>query len=135
MRVFFDTNVLLAALLTRGTCGLVLEHCWKHHDVFFSGLVLEEFRRKALGKLKAPPGEIGDRVRFFREYGNVVREPEEIRTWCRDPQDDRILAAALSSRADGLVSGDKDLLALAPRFPVPIIAPGAFFAFENDFYA
>ncbi len=45
---------------------------------------------------------------------------------CRDPLDRPFLELALSGRADALVTGDNDLLALAPIFSVPILTPDAF---------
>ena len=42
---------------------------------------------------------------------------------CRDPFDRPFLE--LAGRADALVTGDKDLLALAPQFPVPVVSPRA----------
>jgi len=45
----------------------------------------------------------------------------------RDPKDDYLLAYALRDRADYLVTGDRDLLVLAPDFPsTRIVDPGAF---------
>ena len=45
----------------------------------------------------------------------------------RDPADDYLLAYALRDRADYLVTGDRDLLALAPAYDPPrIVDPGAF---------
>ena len=41
----------------------------------------------------------------------------------RDPNDIPFLELAIAGNADALVSGDSDLLALAPEFPVPIITP------------
>jgi putative PIN family toxin of toxin-antitoxin system len=43
---------------------------------------------------------------------------------CRDPYDRPFLSLALAGRADFLVSGDEDLLIVAPRFKVPIVRPG-----------
>jgi predicted nucleic acid-binding protein len=42
---------------------------------------------------------------------------------CRDPKDRPFLELASFARADALVTGDADLLALAQVFPVPIITP------------
>lgn len=44
---------------------------------------------------------------------------------CRDPFDRPFLELALSGRADALVTGDGNLLALAPVLPVSILTPAA----------
>ena len=41
----------------------------------------------------------------------------------RDPTDQPFLELAMAGDAEALVTGDNDLLALAPQFPVPIITP------------
>ncbi|MGH8475049.1 MAG: putative toxin-antitoxin system toxin component, PIN family [Methylococcales bacterium] len=40
---------------------------------------------------------------------------------CRDPDDDAVLAAALAAKADLIVSGDADLLALHDYQGIPIV--------------
>ena len=42
---------------------------------------------------------------------------------CRDPADRAFLQLALVGKADGLVTGDDDLITLAPEFAVPILDP------------
>lgn len=45
---------------------------------------------------------------------------------CRDPKDDKFLELALNGRADAIVSGDTDLLALDTFRGIPIVTPAAF---------
>jgi putative PIN family toxin of toxin-antitoxin system len=45
---------------------------------------------------------------------------------CRDPTDDKFLELAVNGRADLVVSGDGDLLALNPFRDIPIVTPAAF---------
>ena len=47
---------------------------------------------------------------------------------CRDPEDDKFLALALSCEAMTLVSSDVDLLVLHPWRDVQILTPAAFLA-------
>src|ERR1700738_5375574 len=47
-------------------------------------------------------------------------------TACRDPKDDKFLELAVNGRADMIVSGDADLLALNPFRGIPIVTPAAF---------
>lgn len=53
--------------------------------------------------------------------GEPVPRPD-----CRDPFDRPFLALAVAGEADALVTGDGDLLALAPEFGVPILTPDGF---------
>ena len=46
-------------------------------------------------------------------------------TFARDPSDDYLVALARDARADAIVSGDADLLALEAAAP-PILTPRAF---------
>ena len=45
---------------------------------------------------------------------------------CRDPDDDKFLSLALAGNADGIVTGDDDLLALHPFRGVAILTPQQF---------
>jgi putative PIN family toxin of toxin-antitoxin system len=45
---------------------------------------------------------------------------------CRDPKDNKFLSLAWNSRADCLISGDKDLLVMHPFRNVPILNPTQF---------
>jgi predicted nucleic acid-binding protein len=51
-------------------------------------------------------------------------------TACRDPDDDKILALAVSGQADIIITGDADLLVLDPFQGVRILAPRAYL--ESD---
>lgn len=41
---------------------------------------------------------------------------------CRDPDDDEVLALAVTAQADLIVSGDNDLLALSNYAGIPIVS-------------
>ena len=45
---------------------------------------------------------------------------------CRDPEDDKFLDLALSSKADCIVTGDKDLLVLHPFRGILVVTPRGF---------
>jgi predicted nucleic acid-binding protein len=47
-------------------------------------------------------------------------------TRCRDPKDDKFLEPAVTGRADGIVSGDADLLVLEAFRDIPILTLAAF---------
>ena len=47
---------------------------------------------------------------------------------CRDPGDDKFLEVAVNGRADLVIPGDRDLLALDPFIGVSILTPAAYLA-------
>ena len=55
MRVVLDSNVLVAAFVSRGTCHELVEHCARNHEIIGSETILDEFRRTLLVKLRIPP--------------------------------------------------------------------------------
>jgi len=45
---------------------------------------------------------------------------------CRDPKDDKFLEVALNGRADVIVTGDEDLLAMNPWREIVIATPANY---------
>ena len=126
MRVFLDTDVLVAALATRGLCADVMRVVLAEHQLITGDVVLSELR-KALGRrIKLPAATIDDILALLREQEVVPkpRKPPEVPV--RDPDDRWILASAMVGRADVLVTGDRDLLDIANKAPLPVLDPRAF---------
>lgn len=62
-------------------------------------------------------------------YGIVEIVPVvQMITACRDPRDDMFLEAAVNGRADVVITGDKDLLALHPFAGIAILTPAGYLA-------
>jgi len=59
------------------------------------------------------------------ELAQHVHNPPPIRA-CRDPRDDKFLEVAVHGRADAIVTGDADLLALHPFRGIAILTPAAY---------
>lgn len=131
MKVFFDTNVLIAALVSRGSCGDLLDHCIVEHIVCTSEHVLGELVLALDKKFGFGQAVISQAAEFIRRNSMVV-DPAGILSppVCRDSDDDIILSAALESDADCIISGDKDLLVIKEFKGIPILKPAAFWAFE-----
>ena len=55
----------------------------------------------------------------------MMPDPRPVVPDCRDPSDAPFLELAAVGQADFLVTGDNDLLAIAPQFSIPIITPAA----------
>jgi hypothetical protein len=60
-----------------------------------------------------PPGSVGPYLLQVWEVALYISNPPTIRA-CRDPKDDKFLEVAVYGRADLIVTGDNDLLAMHP---------------------
>lgn len=123
MKVFFDTNVLFAALAARGLCADLLRVVIAEHELVTGEVNIGELRRVLKKKLKAAPEKIDDVERFVREHTVVPKPNKRPEIDLRDRGDEWVLASAVAADADLLVTGDKDLLDAAVQATIPILTP------------
>lgn len=131
MRVTLDTNVLVAAFISRGVCHDLLEHLVRQHSVVSSEFIIDEFRRVMIDKIRVPISKLDAAVKLIRERAIFVEDIALGTSVSRDPDDDWILSAAESSASDCIVTGDHDLLSLGSFRDIEILRPGDFWAFES----
>jgi hypothetical protein len=126
MRLILDTNVLIAALITRDTPPDALYRAWRDgaFDLVTSEQQLEELRavtRRESVRLRLLPAEAGRMVNDLRSLAVVVEQMEQLDI-SSDPYDNFLLAMAQASRADALVTGNKrDLLSLGQHLGTRIL--------------
>jgi len=132
MRVCFDTNVLVAAVATRGLAADVLRLTLAEHDLLVPEVVLVELRRVLRTKFKLPPIRIDELEVFLREHEVVPKPAHVLKTKVRDPADAWVLASAVAGHADVLVTGDQDLLVLGAKAPLPVLDPRAFWNLSRE---
>jgi uncharacterized protein len=129
MRVVIDTNVLLAALLWRGPPYALLEQARNGAITFLSSPELLAELTEVLARPKFDV--ILSRSETSREQMlmqvrllvDITDPPPLAKPVCRDPDDDAVLALALATQADFIVSGDEDLLSLNIFEGIPILNP------------
>lgn len=130
-RVVLDTNVALSALVfAQGRLG-ALRKAW--HDarcrpLLSQATAAELMRTLAYPKFKLSAEEQQELLADYLPYCSIVSMPARPpRTPpCRDPFDVPFLQLAVAGKADYLVSGDRDLLALAGEFSCPIVSADKF---------
>jgi len=112
IRVVFDTNVLISSLLFKGELAGIVD-LWKSGKIVpvVSRETFEEFRTVLeYPKFKLTRGEIKSIIKEeVLPFFEVVETGSKVNKMCRDPDDDKFIACALSAAADFIVSGDKDL--------------------------
>lgn len=133
MRVLLDTNVLIAAFVARGACSELFEHCVRNHALVTSSALLAELDTTLRRKFGASVRDAQAVVALLRRRVDLIDPRPLDRPVCRDPDDDKVLAAALSGHCDCIVTGDKDLLVLERFEGIPIVNPMTFWKVEAAF--
>ena len=130
LRVVLDTNVLVSGLAYPGSIPGRIVATWLQGGlkVVLSHCILDEMVRvlPRLKRIQMTPAEIRDLADGLMFLAEVVEPENTTQTELRDPADQPVLATLTSAKADYLLTGDKDLLALADRFP--ILTPAAFWS-------
>lgn len=117
MRVVLDTNILLSALMVRGTPPDWLYEEWRHgrFQLVSTEKQIDELRqvvRRPFFQARLKPSEIGRMVNDIRRLAVMCDTLPAVRR-SPDPSDDYLLALCQTANADYLVTGDKShLLAL-----------------------
>jgi len=132
MKIFFDTNVLIAAFVSRGICNELFEHCLERHTLCFSEQVIDELKTALLKKFDFPKESIVAIITFIQSNLVLLTYSPLLEKVCRDVDDDNILAAAVSGKVDCIITGDEDLLILKEFQKIPIVAPSSFWKFEKE---
>lgn len=131
MRLVLDTNVLIAALITRGDCADLLEHCVANHSLVTSEFILGELREHLVGKFKFAASEADEAVALLQSQMTRVMPAELPHSVCRDMSDEQIIGTAIAGNAQCIVTGDKDLLVLQRYAAIEIVSPTDFADFEK----
>ena len=123
MRIFLDTNVLVSALTARGLCADLVRAILTDHELLTGEVNLAELRRVLGGRFQASSAQLQAVETWLRQETVVPRARKPSALAIRDPDDRWVLASAMEGGADLLVTGDKDLLSVADRSPLPIVDP------------
>jgi len=123
VKIFFDTNVLIGAFTTRGLSADLFRLVVTEHELLTGEVNLTEFRRVLRERFKVPPAKIALVEDQLRAHTIVARPAAPSDVPLRDPDDAWVLASALARGAELLVTGDKDLLSVVERAPLPIVDP------------
>jgi putative PIN family toxin of toxin-antitoxin system len=121
VRVVLDTNVVLSALVFRGGAAGLVRHAWQSGVIvpLVSAFTVQELVRVlAYSKFRLSKAEQEELLADFLPYAQTVRsaQPPPVVPECRDAMDLPFMQLAVAGQAQVLVSGDRDLLAIAAEF-------------------
>lgn len=131
MRLVFDTNVLVAAVVASGVCRDLVEYCTEHHHLVTSDFILGELREKLDRKFRLSADVVEGVLASFEARMHVVAPSVLDPPACRDPDDDWVLATALAGKCECVVTGDRDLLDLKEHAGIRILRPRDFLDLES----
>ena len=127
MRIVLDTNILIGALITKGTPPDRLYQAWLEGAI---ELVTSTAQLAEVTAVLARPrlqryldaDEAAAIVENLDTRALILDAPPDVNL-SPDPKDNPILAAAIAAKADLIVSGDKkNMLALGEVEGIPIVA-------------
>jgi putative PIN family toxin of toxin-antitoxin system len=137
-RVALDTNVLLSGIAYPQSIPGKILAAWRigSVEVLLSAYILDELRR-VLPRLAHRHGltgpEIDDLVDTLSIQAEIIEplpaEEPRLRDAADEPILDTLVAALSTSKSDYLITGDKDLLAVADRYPV--LTPAQFWSLHG----
>ena len=126
--VFDTTTVVSALLFANGRLAWLRQH-WREDGCvpLISNVTAAELTR-VLGypKFRLSQDDRRELLAEYLPYCEVIEITERCSTICRDVNDQPFLDLAQSGAADSLITGDRDLLALAGQTRFLIEAPEAY---------
>jgi putative PIN family toxin of toxin-antitoxin system len=123
VKVYFDTNVVLAAFATRGLCADLFAHVLLEQELLVGERVIRELRNKLRVTLKLSKDVIDEIEALLRDQTVVKTPAEHLSLGISDPDDEWVVAEAMAGEADVLVTGDAALQKLGKRAPLQILSP------------
>lgn len=133
--IVLDTNVLLSGTAYPNSVPGKIVSAWRcgSLDIILSQYILDELQR-VLPKLNHRLGwstrDIQDFVDSLVLLADIIEPVQSGDPSLRDSKDQPILGTLLASNAKYLITGDKDLLLLANKFP--ILRPAEFWNLHGE---
>lgn len=127
LRVVFDTNVVVSALLFAHGRSAWIRQLWAELNPLVSqDAVAELMRVLSYPKFQLESSDIEALLGEYLPFTTVVVVPVSVvdLPMCSDPDDQMFIDLAYAGHADILVSGDQDLLAMVDLCPFKILTPG-----------
>jgi hypothetical protein len=130
-RVVVDTNTIVSGiLLPESIPGSLLSYLVQHAIMIFSPATRDELlgviARQKFDRYVA--ADARERAATILVRDGEIISPRRLFHVCRDPKDDKFLDLAHAGKADCLISGDDDLIALREFERVPILTAKRYLA-------
>ena len=128
MRIVLDTNVFVSGIFFSGPPSRILE-AWRDDNVqlAISPDIFHEYQRigSELSK-QFPIVDLNSILGLVIKHAVMFPSPKLPEPVCEDPDDDKFIACAITSKSNVIVSGDKHLLKVSGFRGINILKPREF---------
>ena len=123
MKVVFDTNILVSALVFPGgrAEAALLRIIEERDQLLLSKPILDELLGVLARKFSRDAEELARVALLLSELSVAIRPRKKLRV-VKDEPDNRVIECALAGRAEAIVTGDRDFLELREYRGVRIIS-------------
>ncbi|MBI5874870.1 MAG: putative toxin-antitoxin system toxin component, PIN family [Deltaproteobacteria bacterium] len=123
MRVVFDTNIFISALILPGSSAekAILKVIKGSDELIISHDIIDEALTVLSNKFSRNREALSRTAVNLAEIGIIVKPRERISVF-QDEPDNRILECATAGKADAIVTGDKEMLRLGKYKEIKIIS-------------
>jgi putative PIN family toxin of toxin-antitoxin system len=136
MKVVFDTNVLISALIATGKPKELFRMATEGQiQILLSKSILEEFTEVSNDPRIRKYANQEDIVAFLRiidSVAEITKVKSRFKVVNEDPDDDVFLRTAFDGKADYIVSGDKHLLSLVTFRGIRILTVNGMLALLKE---
>ncbi|MBE0448366.1 MAG: putative toxin-antitoxin system toxin component, PIN family [Actinobacteria bacterium] len=123
LKVVFDSNIYISALLFDGPPRQILELAMRHQVILIaSDDIIDETAKKLREKFSWPEHKIQQFVRQTSKLAELYN-PKVKLSVIEDEADNRVLECAVEGKAHIIISGDNHLLRLKSYENIPIQKP------------
>lgn len=128
MNVVCDTNILISGILFGGYARQILRLASQGVITnFISSEILHELEEVLIRpKFGLQFEQVLSLISLIRDSFELVVPSRSVNTILNDPDDNRILEAALEANASFIISGDRHLLNLMEWEGIRVVTPAAF---------
>lgn len=125
MRLVFDSNIVISALIFSNNQTNLLRQAWEQSILI--PIIAKETVEELLRVLAYPKFQLStdEQEILLSSYLQNAEICQNIQCYsrdflCRDPFDQKFIDLALSSQAQGIMTGDQDLLVMQKSLPLPV---------------
>ena len=123
MRVVFDSNILISAIVFPGGRGdaALMRVISERDELILSKAILDETLNVLARKFARDAEELARIAVYLSDLSMSVKPRRQIQV-LKDAPDNRVLECAVAGRAEAIVTGDKAMLALRSHAGIQILS-------------